>query len=154
VEAAIDLAGICSHVTLVEFADTLKADAVLVRALRERPNVTIITSAKTTEVLGDGSKVNGLAYESRTDGSSHSLTLDGVFVQIGLLPNSAPVKGLVELSPFGEIIIDGHGRTSKPGIYAAGDVTTVPYKQIVIAIGEGAKAALSAFEDRIRETAA
>lgn len=150
VEAAIDLAGICSHVTLLEFADELKADAVLVQNLKSKENVTVITSARTTEVLGDGSKVNALRYENRKDKQIVELPLEGVFVQIGLSPNSKVVSDLVELNKFGEIVIDGKGRTSVPGIYAAGDVTTVPFKQIVVAMGEGAKAALTAFEDRMR----
>ena len=150
VEAAIDLAGICSHVTLVEFADALKADAVLVRNLQAKPNVTVITSARTTEVLGDGSKANGLRYEDRNTKQSTDLSVDGVFVQIGLSPNSGVVGDLVEINRYGEIVVDGKGRTSLPGIYAAGDVTTTPFKQIVVAIGDGAKAALTAFEDRMR----
>jgi alkyl hydroperoxide reductase subunit F len=150
VEAAIDLAGICSHVTLLEFADALKADAVLVRNLRAKPNVTVITSARTTEVLGDGAKVFGLRYEDRGSAQLHDLKLDGVFVQIGLSPNSAVVGDVVELNRFGEIVVDPKGRSSVPGIYAAGDVTDVPFKQIVTAMGEGAKAALTAFEDSIR----
>jgi alkyl hydroperoxide reductase subunit F len=150
VEAAIDLAGICSHVTLVEFADELKADAVLVRNLRSKPNVSVITSARTTEVLGDGAKVFGLRYEDRKTKALADLSLEGVFVQIGLSPNSGVVADLVEVNRFGEIVVDAKGRTSRPGIYAAGDVTTVPFKQIVVALGEGAKAALTAFEDRMR----
>jgi NADH-dependent peroxiredoxin subunit F len=153
VEAAIDLAGICSHVTLLEFADELKADAVLVRNLQSKSNVKVITSARTTEVLGDGSKVHGLRYEDRKSKELADLSLDGVFVQIGLSPNSGVVADLVELNRFGEIVVDAKGRTSRPGIYAAGDVTTVPFKQIVVALGDGAKAALTAFEDRMRAEA-
>jgi alkyl hydroperoxide reductase subunit F len=150
VEAAIDLAGIVAHVTLLEFADQLRADAVLQRKLHSLPNVTVITSAQTTEVLGDGSKVTGIAYKDRVTGNPCVVALDGVFVQIGLLPNSDWLKGTLELSPQGEVITDGKGRTSVPGVFAAGDVTTVPYKQIVIAMGDGARASLSAFDHLIR----
>jgi alkyl hydroperoxide reductase subunit F len=154
VEAAIDLSGICSHVTLIEFADTLKADAVLIKNLSARENVTVISSARTTKVIGDGSKVTGLQFEDRHSEAASTIEIDCVFVQIGLSPNSAIVSDLVELNRFGEIVVDDKGRTSVPGIYAAGDVTTTPYKQIVIAIGEGAKVALTAFEDRMRAVAA
>lgn len=150
VEAAIDLAGLVSHVTLLEFADQLKADEVLQRKLRSLDNVTILTSAQTTEVTGDGKKVTGLTYKDRNTEEMHSLELDGVFVQIGLLPNTEFLKGTVELSKFGEIVVDNRGETSIPGVFAAGDATTVPYKQIVIAMGEGSKAALSAFDHLIR----
>lgn len=150
VEAAIDLAGIVSHVTLLEFDAKLRADAVLQRKLHSLPNVRVITSAQTTEVSGDGHKVNGLHYKSRADGETHRLDLEGIFVQIGLLPNSEWLKGTVALSPRGEIEVDARGQTSVPGVFAAGDVTTVPYKQIVIAMGEGSKAALSAFDHLIR----
>lgn len=153
VEAAIDLAGVVAHVTLLEFAPELRADAVLQRKLRSMPNVDIITSAQTTEVTGDGQRVNGLVYKNRATDEMHTLQLEGVFVQIGLLPNTDWLKGTVELSRHGEIIVDAHGRTSVPGVFAAGDVTTVPYKQIVIAAGDGAKAALSAFDHLIRSTA-
>lgn len=153
VEAAIDLAGVVTHVTLLEFAPELRADAVLQRKLRSLPNVDIITSAQTTEVTGDGQRVNGLVYKDRTNDEVHTVELEGVFVQIGLLPNTDWLKGTVELSRHGEIIVDAHGRTSVPGVFAAGDVTTVPYKQIVIAAGDGAKAALSAFDHLIRSTA-
>ena len=151
VEAAIDLAGICSEVTLLEYAPELRADKVLVDALRRLPNVTVKTSARTTEVVGDGKAVSAIRWEDRTTGTVSELALEGVFVQIGLVPNSAAVAKLVRTTKSGEIEIDARGRTSVPGIYAAGDVTTVPFKQIVIAMGEGAKAALSAFEDRMRE---
>jgi alkyl hydroperoxide reductase subunit F len=154
VEAAIDLAGICTHVTLLEFADALKADAVLIDNLKKKENVTIITSARTTEVLGEGGKAIGLRYEERPSGVLQEVAVDGIFVQIGLSPNSASVADLVELTRFGEIVVDDKGRTSVPGIYAAGDVTTTPFKQIVIAMGDGAKAALTAFEDRMRAGAA
>lgn len=153
VEAAIDLSGICSHVTLIEFADSLKADAVLIKNLLARQNVTVISSARTTQVHGDGAKVTGLDYEDRASGTQHSVAIDCVFVQIGLSPNSSIVSDLVALNRFGEIVVDDKGRTNVPGIYAAGDVTTTPYKQIVIAIGEGAKVALTAFEDRMRAAA-
>jgi len=150
VEAAIDLAGIVEHVTLIEFADQLKADAVLVDKLGSLPNVTIHTNAQTTEITGDGSKVNGLRYKDRATGTEHTVALEGVFVQIGLVPNTEFLKGTVELSRFGEIVVDAKGHTNVPGVFAAGDCTTVPYKQIVIAAGEGAKAALSAFDHLIR----
>ncbi len=153
VEAAIDLAGIVSHVTLIEFDHQLRADAVLQRKLHSLPNVKVITSAMTTEVTGDGQKVNGLVYEDRGNNEKHVLPLEGIFVQIGLLPNTEWLKGTVALSPRGEIIVDERGQTSLPGVFAAGDVTTVPYKQIVIAMGEGSKAALSAFDHLIRTSA-
>lgn len=154
VEAAIDLSGICTHVTLVEFADELKADHVLIKNLESRENITVIKGARTTQVVGDGSKVTGFEYEERATGKSHSVAVDGVFVQIGLSPNSALVSDLVTLNRYGEVVVDDKGRTDVPGIYACGDVTTTPYKQIVIAIGEGAKVALTAFEDRMRSVAA
>ncbi|QNH77170.1 alkyl hydroperoxide reductase subunit F [Pseudomonas protegens] len=153
VEAAIDLAGIVSHVTLLEFDSKLRADAVLQRKLYSLPNVKVITSALTSEVKGDGQKVTGLAYKDRDSGEFHTVDLEGIFVQIGLLPNTDWLKGTVELSPRGEIIVDARGETSLPGVFAAGDVTTVPYKQIVIAVGEGAKASLSAFDHLIRTSA-
>ncbi|MGA4449896.1 alkyl hydroperoxide reductase subunit F [Ectopseudomonas chengduensis] len=152
VEAAIDLAGIVAHVTLLEFADTLRADAVLQKKLGSLPNVTVIKSAQTTEVKGDGQKVNGLVYKDRTTEELHTVELEGIFVQIGLLPNSDWLKGSVELNRFGEIIVDSKGATNIPGVFAAGDVTTVPYKQIVIAMGEGSKASLSAFDHLIRHS--
>ena len=150
VEAAIDLAGIVEHVTLVEFAEQLKADAVLVSKLQSLPNVTIHVNAQTTEITGDGSKVNGLSFKDRVSGAEQNVPLEGVFVQIGLVPNTEFLKGTVELSKFGEIVVDAKGHTNVPGVFAAGDCTTVPYKQIVIAAGEGAKAALSAFDHLIR----
>ena len=153
VEAAIDLAGIVAHVTLLEFDTKLRADAVLQRKLNSLPNVTVITNAQTTEVTGDGQKVNGLRYKDRATEVVHNVELEGIFVQIGLLPNTDWLKGSIELSPRGEIVVDARGETSIPGIFAAGDVTTVPYKQIVIAIGEGAKASLSAFDHLIRTSA-
>jgi len=158
VEAAIDLAGIVEHVTLIEFGAELRADAVLQRKLRSLKNVNVIVSAQTTEIHGDGKKVNGISYTDRNTGESHRIELEGVFVQIGLVPNTEWLKGTVALSRHGEIEVDARDQTSVPGVFAAGDVTTVPYKQIVIAVGEGAKAALSAFDHLIRsgddETAA
>jgi NADH-dependent peroxiredoxin subunit F len=154
VEAAIDLAGICTEVVLLEFLPVLKADDVLVSKLQTLPNVRVVTNAKTSEVLGDREKVVGLRYEDRQDGAQHELSVDGVFVQIGLSPNSALVKDLVETNRYGEIVVDAKGRTTAEGIYAAGDVTTVAFKQIVIAMGDGSKAALTAFEDRMRAPAA
>jgi alkyl hydroperoxide reductase subunit F len=153
VEAAIDLAGVVKSVTLLEFADQLRADRVLVDKLRGLPNVTIHLNAQTTEITGDGQKMNGLRYKDRVSGAEHQLDLAGVFVQIGLVPNTEFLKGTVELSRYGEIIIDAKCHTSVPGIFAAGDATTVPYKQIIIATGEGAKAALSAFDHLIRTPA-
>ena len=154
VEAAIDLAGVVDHVTVVEFADQLKADAVLVNKLKSLPNVEIHTNAQTTEITGDGQKVDGLVFKNRADGSEHRLPLAGVFVQIGLVPNTEFLKGVVELSRYGEIIVDAKGATNLPGVYAAGDATTTPFKQIIIAAGDGAKAALSAFDHLIRTPAA
>ena len=150
VEAAIDLAGIVSHVTLIEFDPQLRADAVLQDKLRSLPNVTIITSALTTEVQGDGTKVTGLIYKDRTTEALHTVELEGLFVQIGLVPNTEFLKGSVGLSPRGEIMVDARGATDVPGVFAAGDCTTVPYKQIIIAMGEGSKASLSAFDHLIR----
>ncbi|GAB3370702.1 alkyl hydroperoxide reductase subunit F [Lysobacter rhizosphaerae] len=153
VEAAIDLAGIVSHVTLIEFDNQLRADEVLQRKLRSLPNVDVVISGQTTEVLGDGSKVTGLVYKDRTNGESRTVELEGIFVQIGLLPNTEWLKGAIELSPHGEIVIDDRGATSLPGVFAAGDATTVPFKQIVIAMGAGSTAALSAFDHLIRTSA-
>jgi alkyl hydroperoxide reductase subunit F len=150
VEAAIDLAGVVQDVTLLEFADQLKADAVLVAKLRSLPNVSVHTNAQTLEIVGDGRKVNGLVFRDRASGHEQRIDLAGVFVQIGLVPNTEWLKGTVELSRHGEILIDERGATSAPGIFAAGDATTVPYKQIVVASGEGSKAALSAFDHLIR----
>ena len=151
VEAAIDLAGIVKEVTLLEFDSALRADAVLQTKLRSLPNVRIITRAQTTEVVGDGTQVNSLVYRDRDTGEEQRLTLEGIFVQIGLLPNTGFLKGTVALSPRGEIEVDMRGQTSVPGIFAAGDATTTPYKQIIIAMGEGSKAALSAFDHLIRQ---
>lgn len=150
IEAAIDLAGICRSVTVFEFADTLKADTVLQEKAKNLPNVTIYTSAQTTKVLGNGEKVTGIAVKNRETGVVQDYSLDGIFVQIGLSANSTPFRDELETSKIGEIIIDSFCRTSVQGVYAAGDVSSVPYKQIIIAMGEGAKAALSAFDDRVR----
>ena len=150
VEAAIDLAGLVKQVTLLEFADTLRADEVLQKKLKSLPNVTVIKSAMTTEVIGDGSKVTGLIYKDRTTEELHTVELEGIFVQIGLLPNTEWLKDSVALSKHGEIEIDARCATNIPGVFAAGDVTTVPYKQIIIAMGEGSKASLSAFDHIIR----
>lgn len=154
VEAAIDLAGISKEVTLLEFQEELIADEVLQRKLRSLDNVTIIPSAATTEITGDGDRMTGLDYTDRTSDTSHHLELDGVFIQIGLVPNTGWLKDTIELTEHGEIVIDDHGRTSVAGIFAAGDVTTVPYKQIVIAMGAGSTAALSAFDYIIRQSVA
>ncbi|MFV8783046.1 alkyl hydroperoxide reductase subunit F [Microbulbifer sp. SA54] len=153
IEAAIDLAGIVKHVTVLEFADTLRADEVLVRKARSMPNIDIITNAQTTEILGDGSKVNGLQYTDRISGASKTVELAGVFVQIGLVPNTEFLKDSgLEMNRMGEIVIDARGATSIPGVFAAGDATTVPYKQIVISMGAGATAALGAFDHLIRSS--
>jgi NADH-dependent peroxiredoxin subunit F len=150
VEAAIDLAGLVSHVWLIEYDAQLRADAVLTAKLQSLANVTVITGAQTTEVAGDGERVNGLIYKDRQSGALHTLDVAGVFVQIGLVPNTDWLKGTVKLSPRGEVEVDARGQTSVPGVFAAGDCTVVPYKQIVIAVGEGAKASLSAFDHLIR----
>ncbi|UTD29298.1 alkyl hydroperoxide reductase subunit F [Bradyrhizobium sp. WD16] len=150
VEAAIDLAGIVGHVTLIEFDGQLRADAVLQAKLRSLANVNVVVSAQTTEVHGDGEKVVGLSYKDRTSGIQDRIDLDGVFVQIGLVPNTEWLKGTLRLSPRGEIEVDARGQTSAPGVFAAGDATTAPYKQIIIAMGGGATAALSAFDHLIR----
>lgn len=152
VEAAIDLAGVVEHVTLIEFAEQLKADAVLVRKLASLPNVTVHTQAQTTAIVGDGTQVTGLRYKDRQRGVEHEIPLAGVFVQIGLVPNTEWLKGTLALSRFGEIEVDARGATSVPGVFAAGDATTTPYKQIIIAAGEGARAALSAFDFLIRHS--
>ncbi|BAI97575.1 MULTISPECIES: alkyl hydroperoxide reductase subunit F [Sphingobium] len=150
VEAAIDLAGIVAHVTLIEYDSQLRADAVLQRKLASLPNVKIVTSALTTRVDGNGERVTGLSYKDRNSGTEHDVELEGIFVQIGLVPNTEWLKDSIALSPRGEIEIDARGETSLPGIFAAGDCTTVPYKQIVIACGAGSTAALSAFDYLIR----
>jgi alkyl hydroperoxide reductase subunit F len=149
VEAAIDLAGIVSEVTLLEFAPELRADAVLQTRLKSLPNVRIITNAQTTEVTGTD-KVNGLKYKDRISGQEQTINLEGIFVQIGLIPNTSFLKDTIDLTKFGEILIDSHGATSMPGVYAAGDCTAIPFKQIIIAMGEGAKASLGAFDYLMR----
>ncbi|UOM32571.1 alkyl hydroperoxide reductase subunit F [Acuticoccus sp. I52.16.1] len=150
VEAAIDLAGITSHVTLLEFGAELRADEVLQKKLVSLPNVTVLTSARTTEVRGDGAKVVGLTYEDLITGEMLPVDVDGIFVQIGLLPNTEWLRGTVALTDRGEVEVAANGETSLKGVFAAGDCTTVPYKQIVIAVGEGAKASLGAFDHLIR----
>nr|MDT0251992.1 alkyl hydroperoxide reductase subunit F [Endozoicomonas sp.] len=150
IEAAIDLAGIVEHVTVLEFDSKLRADEVLQRKARSMGNIDIITEALTTEVLGDGEKVTGLRYTDRATNESQSVELAGIFVQIGLIPNAEFLKGTLELTPRGEIIVGAQGNTSLPGVFAAGDVTTAPYKQIIIAMGSGANAALGAFDYLIR----
>lgn len=152
VEAAIDLAGLVKHVTVIEYGDQLRADEVLQRKLRSLPNVNIITQAQTTEIVGDDSKVVGLRYTDRASQESHTIPLEGVFIQIGLVPNTEWLNDSIKLSKYGEIEIDNRGQTSIPGVFAAGDATTVPYKQIVIAAGQGACAALSAFDYLIRSS--
>ncbi|GGC03824.1 alkyl hydroperoxide reductase subunit F [Marinobacterium zhoushanense] len=153
IEAAIDLAGIVKDVTVLEFGDTLRADEVLVRKAQSMPNIRIIKQAATTEVNGDGQRVTGLTYTDRAAGESHRLELAGIFVQIGLVPNSEWLKDDLALTRFGEIEIGARGETSIPGVFAAGDVTTVPFKQIIIAMGAGATASLGAFDYLIRESA-
>ena len=152
VEAAIDLAGIVSQVTLIEYDTQLRADEVLQRKLRSLANVTVFTNAQTTEITGDD-KVNGLVFKDRISGESQSVQLEGVFIQIGLVPNTDWLKGTVALSQHGEIEVDARGQTSVPGVFAAGDATTTPFKQIIIAAGDGAKAALGAFDHLIRSPA-
>ncbi|MBH0055455.1 alkyl hydroperoxide reductase subunit F [Pseudoalteromonas sp. SWXJZ94C] len=153
IEAAIDLANIVEHVTVLEFADTLRADEVLIRKANSLSNITIIKSAQTTEVLGDGKKVTGLSYTDRVSGESKQLNLAGIFVQIGLIPNTEWLKDSeLELSKFGEILIDAKGATSLPGVYGAGDATNTPFKQIIIAMGSGATASLGAFDYLIRHS--
>ena len=153
VEAAIDLAGLVSQVTLIEYDGRLRADEVLQRKLRSLPNVRVIVSAQTTEVHGSDGRVTGLSYRDRRSGEMHRVELEGVFVQIGLLPNTEWLAGSIALTPRGEIEVDARGQTSMPGVFAAGDATTTPYKQIVIAMGEGSKAALAAFDHLIRTSA-
>lgn len=150
VEAAIDLAGLVAHVTLIEYDTDLRADAVLQRKLASLSNVRVITSALTTEVHGDGDKVTALSYRDRAHGTMQRVELEGIFVQIGLVPNTEWLAGSIALSPRGEIEVDDRGHTSQPGIFAAGDATTVPFKQIVIAMGDGSKSALAAFDHLIR----
>ncbi|MBE7452657.1 MAG: alkyl hydroperoxide reductase subunit F [Kofleriaceae bacterium] len=150
VEAAIDLAGVVGHVTLLEVAGELRADAVLQAKLRSLPNVAIRVGAQTTEVTGDGQRVDGLGFTDRATGARHRLDVAGVFVQIGLVPSTAWLRDTLALSRHGEIEVDARGQTSVPGVFAAGDATTTPFKQIVIAMGDGARAALAAFEHLIR----
>lgn len=150
IEAAIDLAGIVSHVTVLEFDTKLRADEVLVRKAKSMPNIDIIVNAQTTEVTGNGEKVTGLTYTDRESGDARQVELAGIFVQIGLVPNTEFLKGTVDLTQRGEIIVGANGETSLPGVFAAGDVTNVPYKQIIIAMGSGANAALGAFDYLIR----
>ena len=150
IEAAIDLSGIVEHVTVLEFSDTLRADAVLVKKAENTKNITIIRQAMTTEVLGDGQRVVGLKYKDRATDETHVVDLAGIFVQIGLVPNTEFLKDTIQLTERGEIVIDDHGQTSVPGIFAAGDCTNVPYKQIIISMGAGATAALGAFDYLIR----
>ena len=146
VEAALDLAGIVKHVTVLEFADELKADQVLINKAKEKSNIEFITGAATQEIKATDGKVSSIVYQDRSTGETHERDLSGVFVQIGLVPNTGFIKGFVDLNRFGEIEIDERCRTDRKGIFACGDVTTVPFKQINIAMGEGSKAALSAFE--------
>ncbi len=152
IEAAIDLAGIVRSVTVFEFLPDLKADRVLEEKAIGLSNVSIITNAQTLEVTGNGETVTGLAYRDTESGKIHQTNLDGIFIQIGLVPNSGEVSSLLDTNRFKEIVVDDKCRTNVPGIYAAGDVTTVPYKQIIISMGEGAKAALTAFEDLVFQT--
>ena len=149
-EAAIDLSAIATEVTVIEFADTLKGDKVLQEKIATLPNVKVATNLVSEEIIGDGKSVTAIRYKNRTTGESTTLDIDGVFIQIGLTANSAPFKDFVETNRMGEIVVDNYCRTNVKGVYAAGDVSTVPYKQIIIAMGEGAKAALSAFDDRIK----
>ncbi|MFT6978461.1 MAG: alkyl hydroperoxide reductase subunit F [Shewanella psychromarinicola] len=152
IEAAIDLANIVEHVTVLEFDSKLRADDVLQRKAKSMGNISIITQAMTTEVKGDGTRVTSLIYTDRATGESNQVTLAGIFVQIGLVPNTEWLKGVVEMTPRGEIIVDGRGQTSIPGVFAAGDVTDTPYKQIIIAMGSGASASLGAFDYLIRHS--
>lgn len=148
IEAAIDLAGIVKHVTVLEFAAELKADQVLQDRLHSLPNVTVVTNAQTTEITGTD-KVNGISYVSRDTNEAHHVELEGVFVQIGLVPNTDWLDS-VERNNFGEIVVDRHGATNVPGVFAAGDCTNSAYKQIIISMGSGATAALGAFDYMIR----
>jgi len=150
IEAAIDLAGLVEHVTVLEFSDVLRADAVLVKKAEATANIDIIKMAMTTEVIGDGERVTAIKYQDRNTGESHVIELAGIFVQIGLVPNTEFLKGTVNLTERGEIIIDGHGQTNVPGVFAAGDCTNVAYKQIIISMGAGATAALGSFDYLIR----
>ena len=150
VEAAIDLAGLVAHVTLIEYDTTLRADAVLQTKLQSLPNATVLCHTQTTDVLGDGKRVTGLVVRNRATSDIDTIGLDGVFVQIGLLPNTEWLKDTVDITTRGEIVVDDRGHTSLPGVFAAGDATTTPHKQIVVAMGDGATAALGAFDHLIR----
>jgi alkyl hydroperoxide reductase subunit F len=150
VEAAIDLAGIVAHVTVIQYDEHLTADKVIVDKLNSLPNVTVITHASTNEINGVDGKVSGLTYTDRATGESNHIDLDAVFIQIGLVPNTDWLEETIDLSQYGEIEVDAYGMTSLPGVFAAGDVTTIPYKQIIMAMGDGAKAALGAFDYIIR----
>ena len=155
VEAAIDLANIVGHVTVVEFDTALRADKVLQDKLESLANVDVLVNAQTTSIEGDGNRVSGMSYKDRASEEERKFALEGVFVQIGLVPNTEWLENSdLELSPHGEIVIDSQGKTNLPGIFAAGDCTTVPYKQIVVAMGAGSKAALSAFDYLIRNNEA
>ena len=153
IEAALDLAGIVKSVTVFEFLPELKADKILVDQAKLRDNITLHTNVASKEIIATSGKVSAIEYQDRETEQLHQQALDGVFVQIGLIPNSQFVKDVVELTPYGEVVIDEHGQTSEPGIFACGDVTTVPYKQIVISMGEGAKASLSAADYLLKLTA-
>lgn len=149
VEAAIDLAGIAGEVVVFEYNENLKADKILIDKLISLKNVSVVTNAQTSELIGNGQKITDLRYLDRKTEKAIHMPIQGVFVQIGLIPNSGFANGILELTKFGEIIVDAKGHTNVLGIYAAGDVTTTPFKQIIIAMGEGAKVALAAFEDRM-----
>ncbi|TXS93763.1 alkyl hydroperoxide reductase subunit F [Parahaliea maris] len=153
IEAALDLAGIVKSVTVFEFLPELKADQVLVKQAESRDNITILKNVATREIVATTGKVNAIVYQDRDSGEELQRELEGVFVQIGLVPNSAFLEGLVERTPHGEVVINERGETSAEGIFACGDVTTVPYKQIVVAMGEGSKAALSAFDYLLKQPA-
>ena len=150
IEAAIDLAGLVEHVTVLEFDTKLRADAILQNKARSLPNIDIIVNAQTTEVLGNGKHVTGLNYLNRATDEQETIELAGIFVQIGLVPNSQFLKGTVELTERGEVVVNQKGETNMAGVYAAGDVTNTPFKQIIIAMGSGATAALGAFDYLIR----
>ncbi len=154
IEAALDLAGIVKSVTVFEFMPELRADQVLVEQAEARDNITIIKNVATDSISAADGKVNAIHYTNRETGEAHARELAGVFVQIGLVPNSHFLEGLVEMTPQGEVKVNERGETSADGIFACGDVTTVPYKQIVIAMGEGAKASLSAFNYLLQQSAA
>ena len=149
IEAAIDLAGLASHVTVLEFLPELKADEVLQKRLRSLSNVTVLTNVETKEITGTD-RVTGIRYADRATGEEHHIELEGVFVQIGLVPNTEWLGDFVEKTRFGEIVVDSRGQTSVEGVFAAGDCTNVPYKQIIISMGSGATAALGAFDYLIR----